>query len=304
MNITITGNLGAGKTTIRDELKKLGYNTLSGGDIFRKVAEEKGVSVVELNEMVKGDPTIDDEIDGMTTRLGKEVDNTVFDFRLGWHFVPDSFKVFLLIDPNVAVTRVYEGNARNAENYNSVEECSAALRKRALIEKERFSDLYGINYYDAANYDLIIESSYATPEEITKEIIRCKELFESGDRSHRIELGIPGLYPTQHFSDLTEDRLTACMNEEKADSSLCVSATIPVAVRDGYSYILKEQDRIFGGAAAGKKFANVQFDTSADAQNAIISLTQADLKAFEDFSGFTYISDTQTPKEAFMMEFF
>ena len=156
----------------------------------------------------------------------------------------------------------------------------------------------------AANYDLIIESSYATPEEITKEIIRCKELFESGDRTHRIELGIPGLYPTQHFSDLTEDRLTACMNEEKADSSLCVSATIPVAVRDGYSYILKEQDRIFGGAAAGKKFANVQFDTSADAQNAIISLTQADLKAFEDFSGFTYISDTQTPKDAFMMEFF
>lgn len=304
MNITITGNLGAGKTTIRDELKKLGYDTLSGGDIFRKVAEEKGVSVVELNEMVKGDPTIDDEIDGMTTRLGKEVDNTVFDFRLGWHFVPDSFKVFLLIDPNVAATRVYEGNARNAENYSSVEECRAALKKRALIEQERFADLYGINYYDAKNYDLVIESSYATPEEITNEIIRCKELYESGDRTHRIELGIPGLYPTQNFSDFDTDKLQTCMNEEKETSSLCVSPTIPVAVKDGYSYILDKQEHILGGAAAGKKFASVRFDTSKAAQTAILPLTQTELKDFEDFSGFTYLSDTQTPKETFMMEFF
>lgn len=275
MNITITGNLGAGKTTVRDELKKLGYDTLSGGDIFRRVAEQRGVSVVELNEMVKGDPAIDDEIDGMTAKLGKEVDNTVFDFRLGWHFVPDSFKVFLLIDPNVAAERVFGGAARSAESYGSVEDTRAALKKRAQIESERFADLYGIDYYNVGNYDLIIESSYAAPEQITQEIVRCCRRFASGDRGQRIELALPGLYPAKPFSHFDFERLAEYRSEEERCEGLCVSKTVPVTIKDGYCCLLKEHGRILAGAMAGKCFADVRFDFS-DAAAQSISFVQKD----------------------------
>lgn len=275
MNITITGNLGAGKTTVRDELKKLGYDTLSGGDIFRRVAEQRGVSVVELNEMVKGDPAIDDEIDGMTAKLGREVDNTVFDFRLGWHFVPDSFKVFLLIDPNVAAERVFGGAARSAENYRSVEDAKAALKKRAQIESERFADLYGIDYYNAGNYDLIIESSYAAPEQITSEIVRCCRRFESGDRRPRIELALQGLYPAKTFSHFDFERIAEYRSEEERCEGLCVSKTVPVTVKDGCCCLLEEHGRILAGAMAGKCFAEVRFDFSDTAVKSV-SFVQKD----------------------------
>ena len=53
MNVTITGNLGAGKTSVCNELKKMGYDVISGGDIYRTYAQEHGITIVELNEMAK-----------------------------------------------------------------------------------------------------------------------------------------------------------------------------------------------------------------------------------------------------------
>ena len=53
---------------------------------------------MELNELAKKDKSIDDMLDERSIRLGKELDSTIFDSRMGWHFIPDSFKVFLLAD--------------------------------------------------------------------------------------------------------------------------------------------------------------------------------------------------------------
>ena len=52
MNIKLTGNLGSGKTTICNILKERGYEIVSTGKIFRQIAEEKNVSVIELNKMI------------------------------------------------------------------------------------------------------------------------------------------------------------------------------------------------------------------------------------------------------------
>lgn len=302
MNITITGNLGAGKTTVRDELKKLGYDTLSGGDVFRRVAQEKGVSVVELNEMIKGDPSIDDEIDGMTAKLGKEADHTVFDFRLGWHFVPDSFKVFLLVDPDVAAERVFSGTARDAESYQSFEEAAEALKKRAKAEQERFADLYGINYYDAANYDFIIESSYASPEEITREIVRGLKLYEAGKTERRIELGIPGLYPTRRYGELDIARLREYQAQEKASDSLCVLSPAEATMKAGHCYLLGGHHRVFAGASVGKRFAEVRLDLSMAARRRVELLDTEELRDYENVGGFRYRGGN-TPREGFLLSF-
>ena len=52
MNITITGNLGSGKSTVCKELAKIDYQIMSTGTIFREIAKERGLSVIELNEEV------------------------------------------------------------------------------------------------------------------------------------------------------------------------------------------------------------------------------------------------------------
>lgn len=93
MNVTITGNLGAGKTSVCNELKKMGYDVISGGDIYRTYAQEHGITIVELNEMAKTDRSVDIQIDERTKKLGTEVDHTIFDSRMAWHFVPDALSI-------------------------------------------------------------------------------------------------------------------------------------------------------------------------------------------------------------------
>ena len=120
MNITITGNLGSGKSSVCKELEKSGFTIISAGDIFRQIAAEKGMTVIELNEAAKKDRSIDDMLDQRSTELGKTMDHTVFDSRLAWHFVQHSFKVFLLVDTKEAARRVFTGNSRSAETYQDI----------------------------------------------------------------------------------------------------------------------------------------------------------------------------------------
>ncbi len=188
MNITLTGNLGSGKTTICNILKKRGYEIVSTGKIFREIAEEKKVSVIELNEMAKKDRSIDDLLDDKTTQLGKTLDHVVFDSRLAWNFVPESFKVFLLVDMDEAARRVFQDSERNAESYASEAEAKSGLLSRAGLEKARFQDLYQINYYNAANYNLIIESTAVEPERIADEIISQFQCYQEKGYSTRILL--------------------------------------------------------------------------------------------------------------------
>lgn len=105
MNVTITGNLGAGKTSVCNELKKMGYDVISGGDIYRTYAQEHGITIVELNEMAKTDRSVDIQIDERTKKLGTEVDHTIFDSRMAWHFVPDALNIFLAVDAKTAAKK-------------------------------------------------------------------------------------------------------------------------------------------------------------------------------------------------------
>ena len=87
MNITITGNLGSGKSSVAKILKEQGYEYSSTGNIFRQLAMEQGLSVEEFNKQVneaasRGDHSVDKMIDDTTTRIGEERDRVVFGSRL------------------------------------------------------------------------------------------------------------------------------------------------------------------------------------------------------------------------------
>jgi cytidylate kinase len=177
MNITITGNLGSGKSSVAKILKEKGYEIISTGNIFRSLAMDKGLSVEEFNKQVneaaaKGDHSVDQQIDDMTTKIGKERDRIVFDSRLAWHFAPESFKVFVITDIDEASRRVFNDSQRaNSESYASRDDCRKALIHRQKLETVRYKEIYGIDYYDMSNYNLVIESTNASPNEIAQEIL-------------------------------------------------------------------------------------------------------------------------------------
>ena len=178
MNITITGNLGSGKSSIAKIIKEKGYEIISTGNIFRELAMEKGLSVEEFNQQVneatkRGDHSVDQMIDDMTTKIGKERDQILFDSKLAWNFVPDSFKVFVITDIDEASRRVFHDSVRaNSESYDSQETCKKALVNRQELESVRFKDIYQIDYYNMSNYNLVIESTSAAPAELAEEILK------------------------------------------------------------------------------------------------------------------------------------
>ncbi len=179
MNITITGTLGAGKSTVCKELEKKKMEVITAGSIFRGLANEMGITVTELNKVAESDPAIDHKIDSRTAILGREKENAVFDCRMGWYFIDDSFKVFLLSDINEAARRVYADNSRKAESYNSVDEAKDSILKRSKLEAHRFKELYNVNFFDMNNYNFIIEATHATPEHIANEVLKNYEEYKS-----------------------------------------------------------------------------------------------------------------------------
>lgn len=172
MNISIAGNLGSGKSSVCKELNKLGFQIISAGSIFRDIAEEKGLTVVELNELVKQDRSIDDLIDKRMESLSCELDNAVFDSRMAWYFVKNSFKVFLSVDNDVAAERVFNDGSRNAECYMSIVDAKRALGERTKLERIRFQQLYSVDCYNVDNFDLVIDTSHMLPEKVARLIVQ------------------------------------------------------------------------------------------------------------------------------------
>lgn len=180
MLISITGKLGSGKSTVCGILKeKYGFEIFSTGTINREFARSLGISTLELNERLKEDPALDKEIDGTVTRLSieKKDEKLIFDSRMAWHFAKDTFKIFLTIDPMEAARRVMLNQRGAEEHYETVNDACEGLLKRGTVERERFIQIYGVDYFDHNNFDLIVDTTSRTPEEIVNIIVENYESY-------------------------------------------------------------------------------------------------------------------------------
>ena len=189
MHITLTGNLGSGKSTISRLLEEqYGYEIFSTGTVIRRIAAEHNVSVLEMNKLMEADHQYDHMIDDTTARISKENPdkNILFDSRLAWNFVEKSFKVFLSVSLDVAAKRVM-GDVRRGEveAYTSFEEARQQLRDRAATEDRRYRDIYGIEYFDYSNYNLILDSTDCTPEILAEILIEEARAYEKAEKEGR-----------------------------------------------------------------------------------------------------------------------
>lgn len=172
MHITITGRLGSGKSTVAGIIsKQLGYEIYSTGAVQRSAAEKLGITTLELNQRMMTDPGFDHIIDDTVTKLSLERENIIFDSRMAWHFARNAFRVFISVDTMEAARRVQMADRGEVETYSTVEEAEAALRSRGDLERERFISIYGVDYLDKNNYDLVVDSTHSTPEEVAAKII-------------------------------------------------------------------------------------------------------------------------------------
>jgi len=171
--IVMSGDIGSGKSSVATELKQLtGFDIIGTGTIQRAIAIKRGLTTLELNEISQTDRSIDDEIDNYVIETGKTKDRLIMDSRLAWHFIPTAFKVFLAVDPVVGAERVFQASRHDEKNI-SLDITIKNNLKRQTIEDQRFNQLYNIHFRKYGNYDLIIDTSYASPLTIAKKINDC-----------------------------------------------------------------------------------------------------------------------------------
>ncbi len=171
MHITLTGNLGSGKSTISRIFERdYGYEICSTGHVIRELAKDRGLSVLEMNKLMSEDPQFDHMIDEKTAEISRTRtnDNIFYDSRLAWHFVGKAFRVFLSVSLDTSVSRVMGDDRGNVEKYDCFEDCKEKLRARVAEEEKRYKELYDIDYFDFSNYNLILDSTACPAEALAK----------------------------------------------------------------------------------------------------------------------------------------
>lgn len=216
MHITITGNLGSGKSTIGNLLsKKYNFEVYSTGKIQRDLAKQMNLSTLELNQLMMSDRKYDHMIDDETSRISRESSdkNIIFDSRLAWHFVEKSFKVFVTVNLDVAAKRIMNDQRGSVEKYASIEEAKALLAERANTENIRYKEIYNLNYMDFTNYDLVIDGTYCDTDTITDIIIEQAREYYSNPQKESIRLVSPKSFIFDDFNEKDEQtRLVDIIN--------------------------------------------------------------------------------------------
>jgi len=176
--ITIAGKLGSGKSsTAKMVAQILDYKHYSTGDFMRSIANERGISLIELSKIAETDDSIDKILDDHNLEIGK-MENIVLDSRLGFYFIPSSFKVFLELDPSIASERIMEDRKSNpnrhteAAGFDTKESIIKSINNRLLSERKRYKDIYNIEDHTLNNnFDLVINTEKIPLEEVSKKII-------------------------------------------------------------------------------------------------------------------------------------
>jgi cytidylate kinase len=174
--ITIAGKPGSGKsTTAKSVARTLGYEHFSSGDLFREISTEMGVDVLATNLIAEKNKEIDERVDSKLREIGQSHRDLVVDSRTAWHWIPESFKVFLDLDLETAARRILgthdDQRIATEQTSGTVDEYATSLQMRLESESKRYKSLYGIDVGDLGNYDLIVDTGSNDVDTVVKTII-------------------------------------------------------------------------------------------------------------------------------------
>jgi len=161
MVIAISGPAGSGKSTQAKMIAEaLGLRYVSAGHVFRRIAEELGVDIVELSRIAEKDPRIDLEVDRRSREEALK-GNVVVEGHLTAWVIRDlaDVTIYLTAPLHVRVSRIA---ARDGKEFS---EALAETLIREYSQIKRFRKFYGIDVRDLSLFDLVLNTEGLTVEE-------------------------------------------------------------------------------------------------------------------------------------------
>jgi cytidylate kinase len=171
MKITISGTAGSGKSTASKMLaKKLNLNYYGIGEIARKTANEKKMSLIEFTKYLESHKSYNKKFNESIKKLNNK-NNFVLDSRIGVLFIKNSVNIFLDADLNERARRIFK-DKRKLENFKTVDDVKKEIKKRNSLEKKMIYNLYKFDFMDMKHYDLIINTTGMVVKDICNIINR------------------------------------------------------------------------------------------------------------------------------------
>ena len=172
--ITVSGPPGCGATTVCEGLSAaLDCGYVSGGDIFRELADDRGMSLSQLiaktDETDEIDRALDQRLRTIAEKWGASNKAFVLESRLaGWLAGNRAdLRIWLDAPDEVRVDRTQDR-----------EEMEAEMRVREVSEAGRYRSYYGIDIDDRSFYDLSINTARWSPEATLEMILSAVEEYD------------------------------------------------------------------------------------------------------------------------------
>ncbi|MFP4401765.1 MAG: (d)CMP kinase [Candidatus Nanoarchaeia archaeon] len=166
VKISLFGLPGTGTSSVGKLLaSRNNLEFKSSGDMFRNLAQEYKMSLAEFGAHCENNPQIDKELDSSITKFGENTDDFVFDSRLAWFTIPQSFKIKLFCEDKERARRIQEREGGETETI------IFDMNAREQSERVRYKQYYGVeDYMNDSHFDLIIDTSSISVEDIVEKI--------------------------------------------------------------------------------------------------------------------------------------
>lgn len=163
--ITLSGTAGAGKSTTGKLLAvQLDLPFLSMGNYARQFAKEQfDADINTFQQLCKERPELDAQLEAAFIDACKEHKAAVIDYRLGFHFLPAAFHVFLTVSDDEAARRITEA-LRERED-------AGRIQWRNHEMQLRFLKTYSVDFCNTENYQLVIDTDHLSPEQVCAKIL-------------------------------------------------------------------------------------------------------------------------------------
>jgi predicted cytidylate kinase len=167
--ITISGLPGSGKTTVaRLVAATLRLEHVYAGNIFREQARAHGLSLEDYLRRAEEDSSIDRELDARMRERAAEGE-AVLEGRLAAFMAEQAgvpaLRVFLDAAEGVRAERIY------GREGGMVDQRRREMHEREQSDRRRYREIYGVDYHDHARYDLVMDTTGRTPEEVAQAIV-------------------------------------------------------------------------------------------------------------------------------------
>ncbi len=155
MRITVSGLPGSGTTSLARYLaSKKGFSFISAGEVFRQMAEQRGMNLSEFGMLAEREPEIDKLIDCRQKEIAYSLDNIIVEGRLsGWMIDEADLKCWLSASLERRSCRI-----QTRDQIKDIETAALLTEERERCESLRYQEYYGIDISDLSPYHIILNS--------------------------------------------------------------------------------------------------------------------------------------------------